>query len=782
MSRIQGWTKASSLALRFVLFAGVVVCAQLAGPAWAGVIYVRGDAAGAKTGLSWANAYTDLQAGLAAAEWGDEIWVAQGTYKPTTGTLRTVSFALEAGVGLYGGFAGAETEREQRNWEANATILSGDIGTTGSAADNTLCVVVGADRAVLDGFTITGGNNLSSGHGGGMYNLNCSLTVTNCTFSGNAAYNGGGGMYNKDCSLTVTNCTFSGNTGSEAYSSGGGGMTNDGGSPIITNCTFSGNTTSGLGGRGGGMYNTNNSSATVTNCGFSGNSAENGGGGGMHNYQSSPTITNCTFSGNTADGGGGMFSDGSSPTVTNCTFSGNTANSGGGMFNNSSSPTLTGCMFSGNTAGGGGGMFNYHSSSPDVTNCTFTGNTAYGGQGVYNGGGGMFNEGGSPNVTNCTFSGNAAVNNGGGMFNDGSSPTVANCTFSGNTTDNGHGGGMHSESYCSPIVTNCTFSGNTADNGYGGGIASGDWSSPTVANCTFNGNTAVRGGGMLNYGSSGSSLTVTNCIFWDNSAPSGAEIYNDSGTPTFSHCDITGCGGSGVSWDAALGVDGGGNIAADPRFLAPATPAGTDGLWRTSDDGLRLQSDSPCIGAADPAAAPPKDILGLPRSSPPDIGAYEFPSGGYCTLTYNAGAGGSISGITPQTVDYGTSGTAVEAVPSIGYHFVQWSDASTANPRTDTNVTTDVTVTATFAINTYTLTYNAGAGGSIIGTTPQTVDYGTSGTAVEAVPATGYRFVRWSDDVMTASRTDTNVTADITVTAIFAHSNPAAVKDWALYE
>ena len=44
-----------------------------------------------------------------------------------------------------------------------------------------------------------------------------------------------------------------------------------------------------------------------------------------------------------------------------------------------------------------------------------------------------------------------------------------------------------------------------------------------------------------------------------------------------------------------------------------------------------------------------------------------------------------------------------------GYHFVPWSDASTANPSTDTNVTANITVTASFAINTYSLTYTAGA-------------------------------------------------------------------------
>jgi len=215
MSRIPGWTNVSALVLRFVLFAGVAVCAQLAGPAWgAGVIYARGGATGAKTGQSWTDAYTDLQAALAAAEWGDEIWVAQGTYKPTSGTLRTVSFVLQAGVGLYGGFAGAETGRDQRDWESNPTILSGDIGKTSDITDNSNHVVVGADLAVLDGFTITGGNadgSESFRQGGGMYNLDCSPTVTNCAFSANTAgrntlssyYYRGGGMYNENSSPTV---------------------------------------------------------------------------------------------------------------------------------------------------------------------------------------------------------------------------------------------------------------------------------------------------------------------------------------------------------------------------------------------------------------------------------------------------------------------------------------------------------------------------------------------------------------------------------------------------
>ncbi len=53
-------------------------------------------------------------------------------------------------------------------------------------------------------------------------------------------------------------------------------------------------------------------------------------------------------------------------------------------------------------------------------------------------------------------------------------------------------------------------------------------------------------------------------------------------------------------------------------------------------------------------------------------------------------------------MNYGEDGTAVTAVPDTGYHFVDWSDGSTANPRTDSNVTANVDVTANFAINTFT--------------------------------------------------------------------------------
>ena len=66
---------------------------------------------------------------------------------------------------------------------------------------------------------------------------------------------------------------------------------------------------------------------------------------------------------------------------------------------------------------------------------------------------------------------------------------------------------------------------------------------------------------------------------------------------------------------------------------------------------------------------------------------------------------------------------------------------------------------------TYNLTYTAGANGSIVGTTSQTVNSGASGTTVTAIPDTGYHFTSWSDGVTTSSRTDANVTENISATA-----------------
>jgi hypothetical protein len=233
------------------------------------------------------------------------------------GPERRATFQLVSGVAIYGGFAGTETSRDDRDWEAHVTALSGDLlGNDGpnftNYAENSYRVVTGSGAdasAVLDGFTVSGGNadgvDLYS-RGGGMFNDGGSPTLTNVTFSGNYGRGGGGGMYNYHYSTpTLTNVTFSGNT---AGWYGGGGMFNFDSSPTLTNVTFTGNT----GVHGGGMCNVT-SSPTLTNVTFTGNNE----GGGMDNsFYSSPTLHNCILWGNSAPDGPEIYNDLSTPTIS----------------------------------------------------------------------------------------------------------------------------------------------------------------------------------------------------------------------------------------------------------------------------------------------------------------------------------------------------------------------------------------------------------------------------------------------------------------------------------
>lgn len=139
-------------------------------------------------------------------------------------------------------------------------------------------------------------------------------------------------------------------------------------------------------------------------------------------------------------------------------------------------------------------------------------------------------------------------------------------------------------------------------------------------------------------------------------------------------------------------------------------------------------------------------------------------------------SGGSISGEGEQLVSYGFDSTQVIATPDIGYEFVAWSDGWTdGDPentppakRFDSNITADLSVTATFQLKQVTLTYEAGVGGTISGETVQTLLYGEDASEVIAVPNTGYDFVRWSDGLLAPQRTDRLVTQTITRTATFA--------------
>ncbi|NCD17998.1 MAG: cell wall-binding protein, partial [Actinobacteria bacterium] len=88
---------------------------------------------------------------------------------------------------------------------------------------------------------------------------------------------------------------------------------------------------------------------------------------------------------------------------------------------------------------------------------------------------------------------------------------------------------------------------------------------------------------------------------------------------------------------------------------------------------------------------------------------------------------------TPQTINYGKTATA-PTVSRTGYAFTGWSHSYS-------NVTADVTTTAQYAINKYSITFNRN-GGSVV--SPQTYDFGDTIVAPSNPTRTGYTFNGWS--------------------------------------
>lgn len=319
--------------------------------AQADVIHVHAEASGANDGTSWSNAYSELHQALSNCVSGDEVWVAGGVYTPVDAEH---SLNLVNGVGMYGGFSGNETSREQRNPSVNLTILSGDIlqdDTVDSSpfappwpynvnhnTTNARKVIVanGVNAAtVLDGFRIVKGG---FGPGGGLYCNGSGLIVRNCYFAENFANFGhGGAIFLWDSNASITDCTFYHNL---AYQGSGGAIFIAGAStPTIRDCTFSANmavATNGQTGQGGAIQIDTTMDVTIERCTFDGNiskpfqtgSFEIPRGGAISSFcvASDPTTTirECVFRNNQSAYGGAIFVWNPSR-VLNCAIDHNTA-------------------------------------------------------------------------------------------------------------------------------------------------------------------------------------------------------------------------------------------------------------------------------------------------------------------------------------------------------------------------------------------------------------------------------------------------------------------------
>jgi hypothetical protein len=467
--------------------------------------------------------------------------------------------------------------------------------------------------------------------------------------------------------LTITNGSVA--TASTFPDYVGGGILNDHSTLTLNNCTLSGNSAS----AGGGIYNyaqTYGSPGTLTlnNCTFSGNSAEGGffGGGGIYNDGSQHgyatlTLNNCTLSGNSAGsaGGGGIYNNADTGTATlqlfACTLSGNSASAGGGIYNYAYGGG-TATLEMGNTILKAGSLgANIANSSGTITSDGYNLSSDNGGDFFRSVGDQMNTEpmlaplkdNGGPVWTMMPLPGSPAIDQGkgfglttdqrgrprpydnpttpNGFLGDGSDigaveiPAPVALIVS-NTADSGIGSlrqailnantdggdiitfarnvtgtitltsgqllitdsltligpganvlavsGNHVSRVFEISYTTVSISGLTINNGSvtntstpndlaGGGGIFNDHSTLTLNNCTLSGNSAGVGGGIFNnaatYGYPGT-LTLNNCTLSGNSAGIGGGIYNDGSFHGYATLTLNNCTLSGNSAGAGGGI------------------------------------------------------------------------------------------------------------------------------------------------------------------------------------------------------------------------------------
>jgi len=242
--------------------------------------------------------------------------------------------------------------------------------------------------------------NCAAPNGGAILNYHGTLTVNNCTFTGNNAIGTesgnlyiksfGGAIDNYYGILNVTGCTFTNNTAKSDYFSYGGAIYNEGDIATVNHSTFTNNTviSDDEYSAGGAIYNGEYGTLNVTNSTFITNNATgfNGGGGAIFNW-GTLNITANTFTNNTAtsEAGGAIFNTGSL-NVTGSNFIGNDATTGGGAIEDGGgSLNVSGSTFTKNTTNSDGGAIDNYGTA-NVNFNRIVGNTATKGSAIYNGG------------------------------------------------------------------------------------------------------------------------------------------------------------------------------------------------------------------------------------------------------------------------------------------------------------------------------------------------------------------------------------------------------------
>ncbi|MFA5238080.1 MAG: right-handed parallel beta-helix repeat-containing protein [Phycisphaerae bacterium] len=562
----------------------------------------------------------------------------------------------------------------------------------------------------FDGVVISDGNVAG---GVAYYNL-ASAYFTNCTFTGNKAYENfinpyypninlyypslvlrypdishhylnllypdslaytvGGALYSDWANIvTLNSCDFTDNLGGAVYC-GAQSIVNIGNSYDPGRmCLFTNNSDPDDGsdlaidngidfGSGGAVYIGPSAplKVNIQSCVFAGNSAKND--GGALKCESNTNITNCSFGGNLAGGYGGAvdayhLSTNLTIDVNTCSFSQNQALSGGAFSSeNLLNTKFTNCYFVGNTARNGGGLdLAYGNFS--VKGGIITGNKATNGSG-----GGLDCWYTSADISNCTISNNSAdgvypAGGSGGavnLYGLASAQKIFNCLIAGNSADVDGGAIFCSDT--TPDIGNCTFSGNLAGR-YGGAIYSDFISEPNITDCIFEGcsNHAIHEEDL------GGDAIVKYSLFYNN--PNGD--YYDSGTELV----YTGAGQVGS-------IPGG----ADNLYGNPLFAVGPFGNYYLSQILAGQASNSPALdNGSDTAANLTLDALTTRTDNVADAGqvdrGYHYPDGkGVARFQLTASVTGGYGSVSPADGNYAAGAVVtLTATPAPNWRVKSWS-------------------------------------------------------------------------------------------------------------
>ena len=307
-------------------------------------IFVDANAAGSNTGVSWEDAFTELQPALAAAVEGDEIWVACASYLPTERRNetepRSASFFIRSGLSVFGGFAGGELTREERQPDP---LLNGcSLGDSATVTEDfagffhLLTVENVPESVLIDGFSIVGGRATGGfARGAGARIVNADVTFRNIRFDDvetlTNRLGAGGAVFSENSELALENVQMS-----NCRSGLGGGVALFGGNLTARDWTIT-TCLAGFGG-GPGLYMRNSADVEITDALFDDNRGNNNG-GAILNDGGNLTIRRSVFTGNRARAAGAIAHRGSDLILENSVLVGNRGNRSAGVFVSGSGTT-----------------------------------------------------------------------------------------------------------------------------------------------------------------------------------------------------------------------------------------------------------------------------------------------------------------------------------------------------------------------------------------------------------------------------------------------------------